>query len=140
MPATPRLTNIGTLHIRAIVVAGRSGHPDVGCYPLKTEKAFGSGLEVFYETDEAEEDAFRRRLTLRFRIGDATSLNRSSTGGFICERIGNEARVSPRGADCMRRGPAGRALEGMFIRPLVTWTAAWRFDRFQLWSETDVLP
>ncbi len=134
MPATPRLTYIGTLHIRAIVVAGRSGHRDVGCYRLETEKGFGSGLEVFCETGEEEEDAHRRRLTLRFRIGDATSLNRSSTGGFICERIGDEARFSPRDAYCMRQGLGGRAFDGMFIRPLVTWTAAWRFDRFQLWT------
>ncbi len=94
---------------------------------------------MFGKTSEAEEVALCRRLTLRFRIGDATPLNRSSTGGFICERIGDEARVSPRDAYCKRQGLGGRAFDGMFIRLLVTWTAARRLDRFQLWTETDVL-
>jgi hypothetical protein len=110
-------------------------------FRYSTRIGFGLAVEGEGETfGTRANDAGQRTSALKFWSNDSKSLIREGSGYWQYVPVRDGVRFLTAYDYHVRFGRLGRAIDGLFFRPLITWATAWSFDRLRLWIERRVEP
>ncbi|HVC93527.1 MAG TPA: DoxX-like family protein [Pirellulales bacterium] len=96
----------------------------------------GEGESVGSQVDELDQ----RTSALKFWSNDPKSLIREGAGFWQYVPTHDGVRFLTAYDYRVRFGIAGRVIDAVVFRPLITWATAWSFDRLRLWIENGTEP
>lgn len=137
---TPDLHERWDLRFTSITYLERANDSEPQRFRYATRIGFGVEIEGWGETVGERAAGGTHTSALRFGSEDRRSLIRAGSGYWKYEQVEDGVRFITGYDYEVRWGLIGRALDGLVVRPLMSWATAWSFDRLRLWIEAGVEP
>lgn len=137
---TPDLHGQWDLRFTSIRYLERADSSDSQRFLYSTRIGPGLQIDGWGETVGERAVDGTRTSTLRFGSEDRRSLIRAGSGYWKYHPVENGVRFITGYDYEVRWGVAGRTIDRLMFRPLISWATAWSFDRLRLWIEAGIEP
>jgi len=137
----PDLHELWDLRFTSIDYLPKCAEDEAQRFRYSTRIGLGLRIEGDGESTGTREDATGLRISaLRFWSSDPKSLIKEGSGYWRYVPTPDGVRFLTWYNYRTRFGVAGRLIDRVVLRPLISWATAWSFDRLRLWIDQGVPP